>query len=84
MLKVVGIKSKDAQSLLAWAASLEWIVALDHIQIRGKDAAGGRKAVLCGTSQTSWLADMDGQPDEIATFSPVNSQTAHAAIQHLL
>jgi hypothetical protein len=84
MLKVIGIKPKEAQSLLAWAASLEWILALDHIQIRGKDDQGGRKAVLCGTSQTSWLADMDGQPDEIAGFSPVNSQTAHTAIQHLL
>jgi len=84
MLKVVGIQSKEAQSLLAWAASLEWMVALDHVQINGKDAAGAGKAVLCGTSQKSWLARMDGQPDETAIFSPVNSQTTHASIQNLL
>ncbi len=84
MLKVIGIKPKEAQSLLAWAASLEWIVALDHIQIRGKVAVGGRKAVLCGTGQKSWLADMAGQPDETAAFNCVDSQTAHASIQNLL
>jgi len=84
MLKVTRLKSKEIKPLLTWAESLEWIVALNHIQLEGEEAGSKDQAILCGTRHGCWSGRVYGNTDDAVTLSPVTLDEIRDLIDHLL
>jgi hypothetical protein len=71
MLKVSRFEPGMIESLLAWAASLEWIIALNRIQLEGEEAGSKDQAIVCGSSHGRWSGRVSGNADDAVTLSSI-------------
>ncbi len=84
MLKVTRLKPKAIKSLLTWAESLEWVVALTRVPIEAKKTGEQSQAFLCGNRNGCWAGRVDGSPDEPVTLSSMNIEETRALIENTL
>ena len=84
MLRVARMASMDIRSLLAWGASLNWIVAFHPIQLSVEGSSSQTQAILCGSMRRCWSGYIDVRSDHVVTLSPIEMEAIRSLILNVL
>lgn len=80
MLKVVGLRPNEIPLFLEWAGSLEWIISVSSVTLKGAK----NEAVFCGSSAACWSGSAIGGADEQISLAPAGLKQVRDLFTHLL
>jgi hypothetical protein len=81
MLRVTGLQLGETESVLAWAGTLEWILSLKQFPLNGGEPERGCQAILCGTVNRCWAAQLDAAASDRVDFIPTDLQETRALLE---